>query len=233
MESKNNTVPRTAVLPQWDRSVHRLGITTLIIAMALSFGPFLYLYIKYGVRPSFGVLMTAWANVAVAYGAMYIIEPLSYFPSLGTSGSYMGWLAGSVSQMRVTSSVVAKEITGVEDGTQEAEVVSTAAIAGSIVINIVVLTVGAIAGYQILALLPPVVQDALNEFIVPSIFGAVLAMVGASRLLLTIPVFLVLLVVNYGTSAGWLPIPSWAVLVVAVFGTILYARVLYKKGKLH
>ena len=121
MESKNNTVPRTAVMPQWDRSVHRLGITTLIIAMALSFGPFLYLYIKYGVRPSFGVLMTAWANVAVAYGAMYIIEPLSYFPSLGTSGSYMGWL----------------------------------------------------------------------------------------------------------------PIPSWAVLVVAVFGTILYARVLYKKGKLH
>ena len=49
-----------------------------------------------------------------------------------------------------------------------------------------VLTVGAIAGYQILALLPPVVQDALNEFIVPSIFGAVLAMVGASRLLLTL-----------------------------------------------
>ena len=233
MDSTSNTVSRTAVLPQWDRSVKRLGVITLVIAMFLSFGPFLYMCIKYGIRPNIGVLMAAWGNVAVAYGAMYIIEPLSYFPSLGTSGSYMGWLAGSVGQMRVPSSVVAKESAGVEDGTQEAEVVSTAAIAGSIVINIVVVCVGAIAGYQILSVLPEVVKDALNNFIVPSIFGAVLAMVGGSRLLLAGPAFLVLLLANYGMKAGWLPIPSWALLIVAVFGTILYARILYKKGKLH
>jgi len=228
----NTSNSSNSVSASWEKSVKRIGISTLIAAMIASFGPFLYLYFKYGVMPSFDMLMSAWSSVAIAYGALYIIEPLSYFPSLGTSGSYMGWLAGSVAQMRVTSSLVAKDIIGVEDGTQEGEIISTAAIAGSVVINIVVLSVGAIAGYQILGILPEVITNALKAYIVPSIFGAVLAMMGSSRLNIAVPSFLVMLVVNYARKAGFLPIPSWSILVFAVLGTMLYARVLFKKGKL-
>ena len=104
-------------------------------------------------------------------GAFYIVEPISYFPILGIPGTYLTFLSGNTSNMRVPCSSVAQEAAGVEMGTEEGSIISTIGIATSILVNVVILTVGAVAGSVILNILPAPVKEALN-FLLPALFGA-------------------------------------------------------------
>ncbi len=170
-------------------------------------------------------------NVLLAFGTLYIIEPVAFYPMIGNSGSYMGWLVGSVANTRLPASVTAKNVIGVEDNTEESEIVSTAAIAGSVIVTIVVLSIGALVGVQIVNALPEVVMKTLTSYIVPVIVGSVLAMLGGDRLIITIPTFLVLLGLNLLAENGIIDIPYWVMLLVCVVGSVVYTRILYKKGK--
>lgn len=82
--------------------------------------------------------------------------------------------------MRVPCSSVAQEAAGVEMGTEEGSIISTIGIATSILVNIVILTVGAVAGSVILNILPAPVKEALN-FLLPALFGAVFGQFAATR----------------------------------------------------
>lgn len=227
---QEDVVSTTPISDAWNRSVNQVGRITLIVAMLASFGPFLYLVIFRGAQPTFGNIMAAMGNVAVAYVALWIIEPLAYYPSLGNSGSYMGWMVGSVANTRIPASVTAKSIIGVEEETQESEIVSTAAIAGSVVTTILVLTIGTIAGDRVIAMLPPAVMSTLTSYVVPVIFGSVLAMLGGSRLQITLPTLAVIGTMNF-ISRNIYKIPSWVILISAVVGCMIFTRIMYKKGK--
>lgn len=220
----------TPISDEWNRSVNRLGRITLVIAMIASFGPFLYLYFFHGAQPAFGDIMSAMGKVAIAYAALWIIEPLAYYPSLGNSGSYMGWMVGSVANTRIPASVTAKSIIGVEEETQESEIVSTAAIAGSVVTTILVLTIGVFVGDLIVAMMPPIVMNTLISYVVPVIFGSVLAMLGGNRLQITLPTLAVIGMMNY-ISRYVVKIPYWVILIIAVGGCMMFTRFMYKRGK--
>lgn len=228
----NNQISATPVSTEWNKNVHRIGRITLLLAILASFCPFLYICISTGEFPSFAELMGAMGNTAIAYCALWIIEPLAYYPSLGNSGSYMGWMVGSVANTRIPASLTAKESVGVSEDTQEAEIVSAAAIAGSIVTTLIVLAVGTFFGSQIIKVLPDVVMNALTAYVVPVIFGSVLAMTGGKHIAFTGPFLIFMVAVNLLKKYQILPLKGWMVLIIAVFGAIGYARLLYKKGKM-
>lgn len=102
-----------------------------------------------------------------------------------------------------------------------------AAICGSIVTNLVVLTLTAIFGTLILNAMPAAVSNALSNYILPGMFGAMLAMFGCSAPILTIPVFAVLIVVNVLADKGFLgpgrPLRSPSSQLSAPFSTPAYS----------
>lgn len=229
--SKGTPSNTPEVKARWFKPVNRLGRITLTIAMVASFFPFMYLFIRYGDLPSAPVIFTAIGGVAAAYGAAWIVEPVSYFPALGTAGTYMGILAGSIGQMRVPAAVVAKSVAGVEENTQEAEIVSTCGIAGSVFMNIIILTATAVGGTLIISILPEKVLAAMTAYILPAIFGAVLAMfTGKGRLQLTGAIFAVALLINIGVTTGILPLPAWSLMIITIVLGILIARLQFVKG---
>lgn len=80
----------------WDKAVIRIGQVTLSLVIIAGFLPSLFLYFFYGVKISVSQMVAASVSIFVVYGAFYPIEPLTYYPSLGLAGTYMGWLAGNV-----------------------------------------------------------------------------------------------------------------------------------------
>lgn len=66
--------------------------------------------------------------------------------------------------MRVPCSSVAQEAAGVEMGSDKGSVVSTIGIAVSIIVNIVILTIGAIAGNAIIGMMPEGFKQASTSF---------------------------------------------------------------------
>lgn len=231
---ENTTVVKntTPVGEDWNSSVKKIGVSLLIAGMIASFLPFLYVYFVHGVAPSLSNMMAAWGAIAATYIAFYVIEPISYYPSLGMSGSYMTWIAGSSSSMRVPAAVVAKDLANVQDGTQEAEIISTAAVGGSVVMSTLMVALAAVAGTSILALLPETIKSAMTSYIAPSIFGAVFAMFSESKPKLAIPAFIGAFCLNYLVRSKILLIPSWGVLIICVAAVMIFARVLYKAGKI-
>lgn len=168
--------------------------------------------------------------VAATFGAFYIVEPISYYPVLGMTGTYISFLSGNIGNLRMPCAAVALEVVGEESGTPEAEMVSTLGLAGSVVTNLFFVSLAAVAGAWFLNALPLALQNAFKAYTVPAIFGAMLGSFGMKYPVLIIfglgiPLFLL-----YGAPLVGLAFLSkvWIAIVCAVFGTILVARVFYK-----
>lgn len=157
------------------KPVIRIGRWTLIVATFLCFIPSIYLGIRYGAVPPIGNILASWFLIASIYGPYYFVEPISYFPVLGIAGTYMSFLAGEIGNMRLPVSAVAQNVLKVEPGSKKAELVSTLAIAGSIVTSVLAGTLAVLAGSLILGMLPPFIIK-MFDFVLPGVFGSMFAM---------------------------------------------------------
>lgn len=200
------------------------GRWTLLISIPFSFFPVIYLWLRYGAIPPLGAILTGWFLIASIYGAWYFVEPISYFPVLGMTGTYMSFLSGNIANMRVPCAAVAQEVLEVEPGSKKAELVATLGIAGSIITNLIVVTIAAVAGNAIIGVFPSIVVEAF-DYVLPAIFGALFVMFS-----LKYPVFGV-----FAISVGLFilgvvkVLPTWLVIPVCIFSTITFAVQSHKK----
>lgn len=214
----------------WRPSVVRIGIITVLLPAILSFLPCLYLYVRFGVFPPMNVALKSWGMVAAVFGAFYFVEPISYYPILGLSGTYISFLTGNIGNLRLPCSAVAQEVVGVEAGTDEAEIISTLGVSGSVLTNLIFVTIAALAGAALLAAFPAPIALAFKKYTVAAIFGAVFG-----QFTLKYPLLAVFgLAIPLGLYLSGIPFlgQTWFVIVASVFGTIAIGRMLYKKGLL-
>ena len=214
----------------FNNSMHRLGRLTLIVMTALLLAvPFLYGSIN-SVSPSVGGFLSGLAKVGLIYYPVAIVEFLVYTPMLGVGGSYLSFMTGNVTNMRIPCVMNAKDIAGTEAGTPEHEIISTIAVATSAITTTVVIVIGVIC----MVPLQPVLQSevllpAFNN-VVPALFGALgLKYFAKSPQIAIIPLVLVSLLCIFVPSminqSSLLMIPCGALALAIGF-------VLFKKGKL-
>ena len=187
--------------------MHRIGTITNILGVVLSFAPAAVLAVVYGLLPDWGALLTAFIAALSAFGFLWFVEPISYFTVVGPIGTYMAFLSGNISNMRVPCASMAQISAGVEPGTNEGSIIATIGMAVSIIINVSVLTIGVILGSSVLAMLPAAVTEALN-YLLPALFGALLMQFGLKQksLGVTMLVFSVLMCIAINAGVfSWLP----------------------------
>ena len=126
------------------KPIIRYGRFTNLLSLVLCFLPSILVWVVYGVKPSTQDILTGWGLAASVYAIYSIVEPISYFPILGLPGTYMSFLSGNIGNVRLPTSAVTQEAVGVEPGTKKAEIVSTLGIAGSIVTNLIIVTIAAV-----------------------------------------------------------------------------------------
>jgi hypothetical protein len=212
----------------WKRPASKIGILTLSCAIIASLFPSIYLYIAHGVFPELSVALSAWSLIAMSYVAFYFIEPFSYYPILGLTGTYMSFLTGNISNLRLPASAAAQEAVGVELGSKKAEIVSTLAISGSVITNTIIVTIAVVSGNALISLFPDWIISALSTYTLPAIFGAVFmqfAMNNIKIAAIALPAPLILL--------GLVKVvPIWITIAASVFLPILISRLFYRAGKL-
>lgn len=99
--------------------MHKIGKLTGLLGAVLSFLPALVLAVVYGLLPKPAALATAFISAASAFGFLWIVEPISYFTVLGPVGTYMAFLSGNISNMRVPCAGMAQVAADVEPGTEK------------------------------------------------------------------------------------------------------------------
>lgn len=157
---------------EFNNGLHRLGRIMLIAASLLLIAvPFIMGMIN-GVSPDAAGFWSGFAKVGIIYIPVAIVEFLVYAPMLGVGGSYLSFLTGNVTNMKIPCAMNARDIAETEVGTPENEIISTISVATSAIVTTLVIVVGVI----LLVPLQPVLQNeallpAFNN-VVPALFGA-------------------------------------------------------------
>ena len=167
MENKNN-VFRGEFLP-W---IIKTGRATNLLGVLLAFGPCLAL-IMMGVWPNWTALGACMVVQMPGLMVTQIREPISFFTVLGVPGTYMSFLSGNISNMRVPCASIATKSAGYVEGSDEGTITATIGIAVSTFVSTAFLTVGVIAGSWLLSILPPIVTQVLN-LLLPALFTTLL-----------------------------------------------------------
>ena len=212
-------------------SVHRSGRTWgIIVGLVLLLFP-LALSIIFGASPNFTVLWKGLLATAPMYWAVGIVEIFTYVPMLGAGGTYLSFITGNISNLKLPCAIDAMERAGVKASDEEGEVISTIAIAVSSIVTTLIICVGVICIVPLTPLLEsPALTPAFN-MILPALFGG-LAVVFISKnaklsiapIILMLTLFIFVPALNASTVGIMVP--------VGVLFTVAVARILYKKGVL-
>ncbi|VIF69998.1 membrane protein [Clostridioides difficile] len=203
----------------------RYGRLTLSLGIIAALVPGIILSFGFGIMPPISALLASTMAIVSMSAPNYIIEPVSYSPILGIPGTYMSFLSGNISNMRLPCSIAAQKAAEVESGTEEGSIISTIGIAVSILVNISILTIGVILGGSVLSKIPAEVVEKLN-LILPALFGSVFGQVFLQDKRLGLVAIVISVLTIILSKQGI--IPQSLVVLICVFGTILIARAMYK-----
>lgn len=215
------------IMNQWKKSSIRIGSPTNILAALTAFIPVIWLCSTYDCWPPMSTVLTAWGMIAASFAGFYFVEPISYYASLGLTGTYLSFLSGNIGNMRVPCAALALDVTDSTPGTIQAEVVSTMAICGSIITNLIGTTSAVIVGAGVLAILPEFIASGLTKYASSAIFGATFG-----NFAIKYPKVAVFALIIPILLKKFTPLPAALVIVCTVFGTLFIARFMYKKGML-
>lgn len=201
---------------------------SLAILMFISFP--LAASIYYSAWPSASGLFKGLLGVAPIFWTVSIIEVFTFAPMLGSGGTYLGFVTGNLTSLKVPCAMNALEANDIKPGSEEAEVVSTIAIAVSSIVTTLIIFIGILLLSRLQPILEsPLLAPAFNN-ILPALFGA-LAVVFISKdwkIAAAPMIFMIVLFVAIPSLASSVSImvPVGAIIAIGV------ARILYKKGLL-
>lgn len=159
----------------------RIGIITVCLAIVANFIPALYLWLARGIIPDFSTILSIWSLAFVTFGVGWIVQPITYYSIMGVSGSYIGWVAGSVADLRAPCATMAQKVAGVEAGTPEGDIMSTIGVTSSVFVSVTIITIFTFIGAYTIPLLPAFIKSSF-AYILPAVFGAVYADMSSKNL---------------------------------------------------
>ena len=212
-------------------SVHRDGWIWNISVMILLLAYPLTVAAIFGAAPDWKALVVGLIATAPMYWAVGAIETVTFVPMLGAGGSYLSFVTGNISNLKLPCAINALEQNEVSASSEEGEIISTIAIATSSIVTTIIIILGVAC---IVPLTPVLEQEVLEPAfaqMLPALFGGLgVAFVSKNWKIAIAPVVLMLVLfifvpaLNSGTVGIMVP--------VSVVFTIAVGRVLYKRGVL-
>ena len=212
-------------------SVHRDGRIWNLSVMALLIAFPLAVCLFFRVTPDWAALWTGVLLTAPMYWTVGAIETITFVPMLGAGGSYLSFVTGNISNLKLPCALNALEQNHVSANSEEGEVISTIAIATSSIVTTLIIIIGVICIVPLTPILAaPILEPAFAQ-ILPALFGGLgVAFVSKNWKIAVAPILLMLVLfifipaLNGGTVGIMVPVS-------ALF-TIAISMAMYKKGAL-
>ena len=208
-----------------DGAIWNIGVMILLMMFPLTVAAI------FGAAPDWKALGLGLVATAPMYWAVGIIETITFVPMLGAGGSYLSFVTGNISNLKLPCAINALEQNEVSASSEEGEVISTIAIATSSIVTTIIIVIGVVCIVPLTPILEaPVLEPAFAQML-PALFGGLgVAFVSKNWKVAVAPVVLMLVLFIFvpALDAGTVGI----MVPVSVLFTIAVARVLYKRGVL-
>ena len=214
----------------FNKGLHRIGKVMMVLTLALLVGFPILIALMNQVSIDGKGFLSGMLSIGFLYIAISVVEFLIYTPMLGVGGSYLAFVTGNVTNMKIPCAMNARDIAGTEVGTPENEIVSTISVATSAIVTMLVI----VAGVILLIPLQPVFQSEVLspafDYVVPALFGALgLKYFAKSPKIAIFPLVLIslvcILVPSMISQTSILLIPSGGL-------ALLIGFMLFKRGKI-
>lgn len=154
-------------------SVHFWGriwtVGALLVFLTLPFG----FCACFNVFPEASAVFGGLVKVIPIYWTTAIVEIVTYIPMLGAGGTYLSFVTGNISNLKLPCGLAAMEKAGVKANSEEGEVISTIAIGASAITTTLVIAAGVLLFTPVL----PILKS--NELIKPAFTYVTSALFGA------------------------------------------------------
>ncbi|MBN2879812.1 MAG: hypothetical protein JXN65_09310 [Clostridia bacterium] len=210
----------------YEQSLHRLGKIFAALALIIILGIPVAIMLYYNAMPTWKAFFIGLGGVAMIYVPVGAIEFFTYVPMLGTGSSYLMFVTGNLTNLKVPCALNALEVAEVKPGTKEADIIGTISVAVSAIVTDVIIIIGVAAAAMLQPLLESPTAAPAFANVIPALFGA-LGVVWLRKYwkIAVVPVILMLIAFIFvDKSLLGIMIP------VAALIAILCARVIYKKG---
>lgn len=208
--------------------IHFEGRIWMLGALALFISLPLLISIFTGVWPTFKNFLPGFIATAVIFWPVTTIEVFTFTPMLGSGSSYLAFVTGNLTSLKVPAALNAQDALGVDKGTDEGDVLATIAVASSSIATTLIIILGIIL---IIPLAPILESDVLKpafDNVIPALFGAIGVVYITKRFKVAIvPILFMLIFFLVVPGSGGL---VGIMVPVGVVISLVVARVLYKKG---
>ena len=221
---KNNKQERSYIdTVHRDGTIWNLAVMFILIAFPIVVG------LVFQAIPDWRGVGLGLLATAPMYWAVGAVEVITFIPMLGAGGSYLSFVTGNISNLKLPCALNALENANVKAQSEEGEIVSTIAIAVSSIVTTVIIILGVILIVPLSPILSnPVLQPAFDQML-PALFGALgVVFISKNWKISIAPVLLMLILFVFvpaiNTSTVGIMVP------VGVVFTLVVSRILYKKG---
>lgn len=212
-------------------SVHRDGRIWNLSMMVLLFLFPIAVAVIYRVVPDWHGFLMGFIATAPMYWAVGVVETFTYVPMLGAGGSYLSFVTGNISNLKLPVALNALEQADAKVNSEEGEIISTVAIAVSSIVTTLIIILGVLLITPLTPVLnAPVLAPAFAQ-ILPALFGGLGVVfisknwkIAVAPVLLMLVLFIAVPALNAGTVGIMVP--------VGVLFTLAVSRILYKKNML-
>ena len=212
-------------------SVHRdgriwnIGVMLLLLAFPVA------ICILFSTKPDWTAMGAGLLATMPMYWAVGAIETVTFVPMLGAGGSYLGFVTGNISNLKLPCALNALEQNKVSVNTEEGEIISTIAIATSSIVTTLIIILGVLLIVPLQPILQnPILVPAFDQ-ILPALFGGLgVAFVSKNWKIAIAPILLMLISFIFGPA---LNSDTVGIMVpVSALFTIAISRIMYKRGML-
>lgn len=211
--------------------VHRDGRIWNLSMMVLLFLFPIAVAVIYQAAPDWHGLLMGIIATAPMYWAVGVVETFTYVPMLGAGGSYLSFVTGNISNLKLPVALNALEQADVKVNSEEGEIISTVAIAVSSIVTTLIIILGVLLITPLTPVLnAPVLEPAFAQ-ILPALFGGLGVVfisknwkIAVAPVLLMLVLFIAVPALNAGTVGIMVP--------VGVLFTLAVSRILYQKNML-
>lgn len=214
-------------MDNYEDKIHRIGRCTLLIGLCITFLLPLSIWVVYGVKPPIKILLNGFLAIAPVMIIASLIEIITFTPLISSSGMYIAYLTGNITNLKIPSAVIAMENAEVVAGTEEGDVISTIAMVGSVIASEVVIILGVmlivpLSGY----LNNPIIKPAFEQ-VMPALFGSL----GMYYILKSWKTAIIPIIFAYLLNL-LLDIPTALTIPLCVLVSVISSKIMYKKGLL-
>lgn len=180
------------------------------------------------VFPKADMVFKGLATVAIVFYPTAVLEVLTYSPLLGTGGTYLGFVTGNITNLKLPVALNAMESAEVEPNTEEGEVISTISIAVSSIVTTIIIAVCVLAFKPVLHNItdPSSIFSPAFQQVTPALFGALCASYLAKHWKISIlPIAVLVIILIFSGKLG-----TGVLIPIGVVVSLVGAHLMYKKG---